>query len=66
MTIPAFLFSFLHVYQDRLDKELKELDYELKVQSLVETASSHKSGDGLELHFAACSNGTVGGCQVSC
>ena len=38
--------------QDRLDKELKELDYELKVQGLVETASSHKSASGLELNFA--------------
>ena len=32
--------------------ELKELDYELKVQGLVETASSYKSGSSLELHFA--------------
>ena len=28
------------------------MDYELKVQCLVETASSHKSGSGLELCFA--------------
>ena len=28
------------------------MDYELKVQGLVETASSHKSGSGLELHSA--------------
>ena len=38
--------------QDHLDKEMKELDYELKVQGLVETASSRKSESGLELHLA--------------
>ena len=31
---------------------MKEVDYELKVQGLVETASSHKSGSSLELHVA--------------
>ena len=31
---------------------MKELDYELKVQGLVEPASSHKSWRGLELHLA--------------
>ena len=31
---------------------MKEIDYELKVQGPVETASSHKSGSGLELHVA--------------
>ena len=35
-----------------MDKDLKELDYELCVQDLVETASSHKCGDGLEIHLA--------------
>ena len=31
---------------------MKEIDYELKVQGLVKTASSHKSGSSLELYFA--------------
>ena len=31
---------------------MKEWDYELRMQSLVEMVSSHKSGDGLELHYA--------------
>ena len=35
-----------------MDKELKEIDYELQVQGLVESASLHKSGSGLELHHA--------------
>ena len=32
---------------------MKEIDYELKVRGLVETASSRKSRSGLELNFAA-------------
>ena len=31
---------------------MSELDYELKVQGLVGTASSHKSGSSLVLYFA--------------
>ena len=40
------------LHQDRLDKEMKEIDYELKLQGLVETASFYKSRGGLELHYA--------------
>ena len=36
-----------------MDKELEELDYELRVQGLAEASSFHKSGSGLELHHAA-------------
>jgi len=36
-----------------LDRELKELDYELAVQDHVEIASNREHWIGLELHFAA-------------
>ena len=35
------------------DKKIEEFDYELSVRGLLETASSHKSRGGLELHFVA-------------
>ena len=34
-------------------KKLKEVDYELRLQGLLKSASSNKSGSGLELHCAA-------------
>ena len=39
--------------QDFMDKKMKEVDYDLKVQGLIETASSRKSWSGLEIHHAA-------------
>ena len=35
-----------------MDKDLKEMDYELKVQGVIETAFSRKSWSNLELHHA--------------
>ena len=45
------LFSLIH--QDPLDRELEELDYELRVQGITDTSSFHGSGSGLELHRAS-------------
>ena len=51
MTTTACTFPPLH--QDRLNSELEELDYELRMEGLVEMASSHMRRSGLELHHAA-------------
>ena len=45
------LFSLVN--QNPLDRELEELDYELRVQVITDTSSFHKSSSGLELHHAS-------------
>ena len=44
---------FFLVHQDPLDRELEEVDYELRVQGIKDTSSFNKSGSGLELHRAS-------------
>ena len=44
---------FLLLHQNPLDRELKELDYELRVQGITVTSSFGKSESGLELHHAS-------------
>ena len=56
---------FFHVHQDPLDRELEELEYELRVQDITETSSFNKSGSDLELHRAS-TVGQLGACQISC
>ena len=52
-SIVASMFFFFPVRQDLLDRELEELDYELKVQGITDTSSFHIIESGLELHHAA-------------
>ena len=46
-TVATMLFFLVH--QDPLDRELEELDYELRVQGITDTSSFHETGIALGL-----------------